>query len=102
MTPNERELIRRVRKGDEAAFAELMHRNEERLFEAAYQLVDNTEDAQDVVQETFIKAFQTLASFKGDTQFFTWLHQLATEVARHSRRSSGCIPFPKDRRQAEG
>lgn len=87
MTPDD-DLVRRVLKGDEAAFTELMRRHEERLFNIVYRIVGNVEDAQDVVQNTFITAFQTLASYRGNTpaQFFTWLYRIAYNVAISHKR----------------
>src|SRR5262249_29486027 len=55
-------------------------------------------DAQDVVQETFINAFQSLASFKGDSQFFTWLYRIAFNTAvSHKRKQKGTLSIDASR-----
>jgi len=91
---DDRQLVRRAQRGDEAAFTVLMHRHEERLFNTVYRVVGNVEDAQDVVQDTFINAFQSLASFKGDAQFFTWLYRIACNTAISHKRKLGVISHP--------
>lgn len=95
---DDRRLIIKCLKGDEAAFTVLMHRHEERLFNTVYRVVGSVEDAQDVVQDTFINAFQSLASFKGDSQFFTWLYRIAYNTAiSHKRKQKGVISIDTGR-----
>lgn len=83
---DDRGLIGECLNGRTAAFGELVRRYQDRLFNTVYRLLDNHEDAQDVVQESFISAYQSLASFKGDSLFFTWLYRIAMNAAISLRR----------------
>ncbi|HXG10355.1 MAG TPA: sigma-70 family RNA polymerase sigma factor [Gemmataceae bacterium] len=79
-------LIDECLKGDTAAFGELVRRYQDRLYNTVYRLVDNAEDAQDVVQDAFLSAYQSLGSFKGDSRFFTWLYRIAINTAISLKR----------------
>ncbi len=79
-------LIADSLRGHPGAFGELVHRYQDRLFNTVYRLLDNAEDAHDVVQETFLNAYQSLDSFKGQAQFFTWLYRIAVNAAINLRR----------------
>lgn len=79
-------LIGESLKGNHAAFGELVRRYQERLYNTVYRLVDNAEDAQDVVQDAFLNAYQSLDSFKGDSRFFTWLYRIAINTAISLKR----------------
>src|SRR6516165_1435351 len=83
---DENRLIEQCRKGQTAAFGELVRRYQDRLFNTVYRLVDNAEDAQDVVQEAFLHAYQSLNRFKGDALFFTWLYRIAINTAISMKR----------------
>jgi RNA polymerase sigma-70 factor (ECF subfamily) len=63
-----------------------VRRYQDRLFNCVYRLLDNAEDAQDVVQEAFLNAYQSLDRFKGDAQFFTWLYRIAFNTAISLKR----------------
>ncbi|MBI3417110.1 MAG: sigma-70 family RNA polymerase sigma factor [Verrucomicrobia bacterium] len=73
----ERKLVRLAQAGDLSAFDELVQRYQERIYAAIYHMTSNHEDAHDLAQESFIKAFQALKSFKGDASFFTWVYRIA-------------------------
>jgi len=79
-------LIADCLQGDSAAFGELIRRYQDRLYNTVYRLVDNAEDALDVVQEAFLHAYQSLDSFKGDSLFFTWLYRIAVNTAISLKR----------------
>jgi RNA polymerase sigma-70 factor, ECF subfamily len=79
-------LIAESLKGETAAFGTLVRRYQDRLYNTVYRLVDNAEDAQDVVQEAFLHAYQALDSFKGDSLFFTWLYRIAVNTAISHKR----------------
>src|SRR5262245_29745570 len=79
-------LINACLDGDTAAFGVLVRRYQDRLFNTVYRLVENAEDAQDVVQEAFLHAYQSLDSFKGDSLFFTWLYRIAVNTAISLKR----------------
>ena len=87
MRADDPRLIAKSLQGDQIAFGELVARYQDRLFNTVYRLVGNPEDAADVVQESFLSAYQSLANFKGDSQFFTWLYRIAVNAAiTHKRR----------------
>jgi RNA polymerase sigma-70 factor (ECF subfamily) len=74
---DESELILRTRQGDLEAYDDLVRRFQERIYATIYHMTGNHEDANDLAQETFIKAYQAIGSFKGDASFFTWLYRIA-------------------------
>ena len=63
--------------GDLAAYDELVRRYQERIYATIYHMTANHEDANDLAQEAFIKAFQALKSFKGGSSFYTWVYRIA-------------------------
>jgi RNA polymerase sigma-70 factor (ECF subfamily) len=71
------ELVHRSQEGDIAAYDELVKRYQERIYATVYHMTSNHEDANDLAQETFIKGFQALKSFKGDSSFYTWVYRIA-------------------------
>ena len=73
----ETELVKRARKGDLAAYDELVRRYQERIYATIYHMTSNHEDANDLAQESFIKAFHALKSFKGGSSFYTWVYRIA-------------------------
>lgn len=74
---DEQELVRRARQGDLAAYDELVRRHQERIFATVYHMTSNHEDANDLAQDTFVKAFRSIKSFKGGSSFYTWLYRIA-------------------------
>src|SRR5689334_18761431 len=74
---DEEVLVRSARKGDLTAYDELVRRYQERIYATIYHMTANHEDANDLAQESFIKAFQALKSFKGGSSFYTWLYRIA-------------------------
>lgn len=70
-------LVNRARKDDSAAYDELIRRYQERIYATVYHMTSNHEDANDITQETFIKAYRALSSFKGDSSFYTWIYRIA-------------------------
>jgi RNA polymerase sigma-70 factor (ECF subfamily) len=73
----EHELVRGARAGEMDAYDELVRRYQERIYATIYHMTANHEDANDLAQETFIKAYHALKSFKGDSSFFTWVYRIA-------------------------
>lgn len=86
MSADDYRLIDACLQGDTEAFGLLVRRYQDRLYHTVYRLVENAEDALDVVQEAFINAYQSLDSFKGDSLFFTWLYRIAVNSAISLRR----------------
>jgi RNA polymerase sigma-70 factor, ECF subfamily len=70
-------LVDLARGGDLAAFSELVRRYERRVYRTARHIVQNDEDAEDVLQEAMLKAFEHLDSFQGNSKFYTWLVRIA-------------------------
>jgi len=86
VSDDDRQLIAECLGGQRDAFGLLVTRYQARLYNAAIRLVDNPEDAADVVQDAFLNAFQSLHSFKGDAEFFTWLYRIAFNTAISLKR----------------
>ena len=74
-------LVAQTRDGDVAAFGELVRRYEGKIFRLAQHVTQNREDAEDVLQETFMKAYEHLVQFKGDSKFYTWIVRIAVNQA---------------------
>ncbi len=70
-------LVQQARRGDLESYDELIRRYQERIYATIYHMTANHEDANDLAQESFIKAFQALKSFKGGSSFYTWLYRIA-------------------------
>src|SRR6516162_4899344 len=84
------ELVERYLGGDTAAFDEIMVRYERQIYRICYRFVDNREDAMDLAQEVFIKAFEHLATFRRESSLKTWLYRIAmnhciNHVKKHSQ-----------------
>jgi RNA polymerase sigma factor (sigma-70 family) len=73
----EGDLVQRARNGDLSAYDELVKRYQERIYATIYHMTSNHEDANDLAQDAFIKAFSALKSFKGGSTFYTWLYRIA-------------------------
>jgi RNA polymerase sigma-70 factor (ECF subfamily) len=86
VSDDDHRLIAASLDGDTAAFGDLVRRYQDRLYNTVYRLLDNADDAQDVVQDAFMNAYQSLAGFKGDSQFFTWLYRIAVNTAISHKR----------------
>lgn len=82
------EVVRRVQAGDVAAFDRLILKYRERVFGVVYNLTSNREDAADLTQDAFIKAFQSIHRFNGQSSFFTWLYRIAVNsTLTHLRKA---------------
>ena len=76
-------LVRRFNAGDESAFLEIMTRYREKIFGITFALLRNRADAEEITQDTFIRAHRALANFRGDSSLATWLHRIAVNLARN-------------------
>jgi RNA polymerase sigma-70 factor, ECF subfamily len=83
---DDRQLIAACLSGRTEAFGQLVLRYQDRLYHAALRIADTPEDAHDVVQDAFLNAYQSLSSFKGDSEFFTWLYRIAFNAAISQKR----------------
>jgi RNA polymerase sigma-70 factor, ECF subfamily len=78
---DETEVLALARKGDVGAFSQLMKRYETKIFRLAQHITQNREDAEDVLQETFLKAYEHLDQFQGNSKFYTWVVRIAVNQA---------------------
>ncbi len=88
MSEDEDDLLARARKGDAPAFGALVRRYQRRVYSAALHVTGNHSDADDVTQETFVRAYRGLASFDGRADFFTWLYRIAINTGLNRLRST--------------
>ena len=84
----EREIIDRVLSGDTEAFEALVLEHQNKVYSLALRMVGNEEDARDMAQEAFIRAFSSLTGFRGDSKFSVWLYRLTSNI---------CIDFLRSR-----
>ncbi|MBJ6983144.1 RNA polymerase sigma factor RpoE [Luteimonas sp. MC1750] len=82
-SPPDQELVRRVQAGDMAAFDLLVRKYQHRVAALVGRYVRDWSECQDVAQETFIRAYRAIGSFRGDAQFYTWLHRIAVNTAKN-------------------
>ena len=88
----ETQIVRRVLEGDVNAFEDLVTEHEKGVYAIAQRMTGNAEDAADMTQETFIKAYNSLSSFRGDSKFSVWLYRIATNVCLDFLRSRSRKP----------
>jgi len=86
---DERVLIERCRAGDVAAFEPLVEKYRQRVWRLAFQVLRDREEAWDCAQDAFVRAFQSLASFRGQSAFYTWLFRITMNVATDRLRARG-------------
>src|SRR5438309_11870927 len=84
---DERALIQRCIGGDATAFEPLVEKYRQRVWRLAYQVLRDREEAWDCAQDAFVRAFQSLGSFRGQSAFYTWLFRIAMNVATDRPRS---------------
>jgi len=89
MEGNDLELVEQARAGDSDAFRELVEGYSQRIFRTAFRLTGSEENAEDVVQEAFLRAYRKLHLFDGRSQFGTWLHRIAVNCAMDLMRKEG-------------
>ena len=86
MERSDGELVRESRLGDRDAFRELVERYQRKIVSVALGMVHNPDDALEIAQETFVKAFESLGNFKGESSFYTWLYRIVVNRAIDFRR----------------
>jgi RNA polymerase sigma-70 factor (ECF subfamily) len=90
-------LVARVQNGDSSAFDLLVDRYKERLYATVYHMTSNHEDANDLVQEAFIKAYKSLGTFKRESSFYTWVYRIAVNrTINHLKRRKNRNHFSLD------
>jgi RNA polymerase sigma-70 factor (ECF subfamily) len=98
MTSTDEELVARSKTGDMESFNQLVKRWERPIFALAYRTLGREEDARDVTQETFLRAFRALGGFKGDAKFSSWLYRIALNLCRdwmRKERRTPLVPVPE-------
>jgi RNA polymerase sigma-70 factor (ECF subfamily) len=95
LKPDDRDLIRQAAAGQEQAFAALMGRYVPRIFAFAFRLCGQRQDAEDLVQDTFLSALRSLSQYKGKAAFSTWLYTIAAHRCQRMRRLKSGEPRRK-------
>ena len=90
------ELVARVQRGDNAAFDLLVRKYQHRIAALIGRYVHDWSECQDIAQETFIRAYRAIGNFRGDAQFYTWLHRIAVNTAKNHLVSQGRRPPTAD------
>src|SRR5580658_4319459 len=93
---DEGQLVAQAKAGDVQAFTDLVNRYERKIYRLAKHITQNDEDAEDVLQDAFLKAYEHLDSFKGDSKFYTWIVRIAVNEALmrlRKRRTDRTVPL---------
>lgn len=98
----ERDWIRRCQQGDERAFRALMSRYRGRATYLAAQILHDRTEAEDVVQDAFLRVFRSIRQFRGDATFYSWLHRIIVNLCLDRRRKAGSITLSLDETQDHG
>lgn len=85
-SPAEAEFIERLKEGDAGAFEELVAARSGEIYGLLFRLTENTEEARDLTQETFLRAFQNIGGFRGEADLRTWIYRIAINQARNRWR----------------
>lgn len=81
------ELVEKFQKGEEQAFNQLVLRYQKKIYDLVYRMIRNNEDALDLAQEVFVKAYHNLKDFKRESAFYTWLYRIALNLSfNHARQ----------------
>jgi RNA polymerase sigma-70 factor (ECF subfamily) len=87
MPADDLDLVWRLRDGDESAFDELMRRYQRKVYGLCYRFVRNHDDAADLTQEAFVRAYRAVGRFRGDARLYTWLYRITVNICiSHLRR----------------
>ena len=89
-------LVERVQQGDKRAFDVLVLKYQNKIIQLAYRYVHDHDEAMDVAQEAFIKAYRSLGNFRGESAFFTWIYRIAINTAKNHLVASGRRPPKSD------
>ena len=99
MTWTDEELVARSRSGDADSFNQLISRWERPIYALAYRVIGRDEDARDVCQETFLRAFRALPGFRGQAKFSSWIYRIALNLCRdwiRRQRRAPVSQIPED------
>ncbi len=92
VSAEEKALIERCKRGDLAAFNDLVRKYEKQVYNFAYRLTGNYDDANDVAQDAFLRVFNAIGTFRGDSSFSTWLFRITTNVFLDERKKAKAHP----------
>ncbi|SFL69551.1 RNA polymerase sigma-70 factor, ECF subfamily [Paenibacillus sp. 1_12] len=87
------QLVDQIRQGDEEAYRLLIERHKGYIYTLVYRMVEHRETAEDLTQDIFIKLYRSLAQFRGDAKFTTWLYRLTTNLVTDYRRAQRRRPY---------
>ncbi len=87
----ESQLIEKVKKGERSAFDSLVDKYKEKAFALAFNMVGNYEDAKDVLQEAFVRAYVNIKDFRGDSNFYTWFYRILVNLCRDFLRRRATV-----------
>ncbi len=90
---SDQDLVSQVVAGNGEAFATIVERHEARLYNTIYRLIGSSEDARDVLQDVFVKAFENLERFRGGSSLYTWLFRIAVNTSLSHRRKRRWVPM---------
>jgi RNA polymerase sigma-70 factor, ECF subfamily len=93
---SDQQLVERVQAGEKAAFDLLVRKYQHRVLKLVSRFVSDAAEAEDVSQEAFLKAYRALASFRGDSAFYTWLYRIAINTAKNALVSNRRRPVDFD------
>jgi RNA polymerase sigma-70 factor (ECF subfamily) len=93
---SDQQLVERVQAGEKAAFDLLVRKYQHRVLKLVGRFVSDAAEAEDVAQEAFLKAYRALASFRGDSAFYTWLYRIAINTAKNALVSNRRRPVDFD------
>ena len=95
--PTDSELVSKAQKGDTQAYSELVERHESKVYGLCLKMLGSPEDAEDCLQEVFIKAFEALPGFRQDAKFSTWIYRIATNAClmRIRKKKLDTVPIDK-------
>src|SRR5262245_65504457 len=99
MTSTDEELVARSIRGDADSFNQLVLRWERPIYALAYRTIGREEDARDVCQETFLRAFRALPRFRGQAKFSSWIYRIALNLCHdwvRRERRGGCVHTAED------
>lgn len=88
-SPSDVQLVQRSQEGDTEAFGILVDRYKERVYRTIYQMTSHHEDADDLVQEAFIRAYRSIGKFQGKSSFYTWIYRIAVNLTLNHLKRSG-------------
>ena len=101
-TPTDQELIRRVRAGETRSFTDLVDRHKDKAMTVAVRMLKNREDAEEAVQDAFVRAFRALSGFEERSKFSTWLYRIIFNVCSTMLSKRGDLPLTNSSEETEG